>query len=134
MMKTIQATGYLVKTSHDEDWGMHEADDGYFVHVTPVASGVDFVHGVAVQDETCRLAANKIGYKEPFVNAGELYEFCEDGDEQAIAVAELADKIRDDIFERVEIVLTDIQISKIKSDYPSREGDFCTNTEGWVRK
>lgn len=131
--KIYKATAYEVRVMTDTDYGLHEADDGYTIKVTPICDGV-IVGGVAVQDVTCRIAGQELGFTD-FVNAGELYEFCEDGDPKAIEVAEYADEVvRPRLYAWVRIELTPEQIDEIDEKYHDRDGEFATFIEGWMEK
>lgn len=76
----------------DESCGMYEA--------IPVID--DCLSLSQVYEITCRQAGIELGYTK-FDNYSHLFEKCEDGNEMAISVVELADKIREKTY--VEVTL-----------------------------
>ena len=131
----VFADDYTVEISTDEDWGMHKADDGYRIIVTPTHNSIVILSGRYVRDTTTTIAGEELDWND-FVGSLELEEFCEDFNEMAIRVSEYADDVvRNRMFDWYKIELTDEQVSEIEKKYSGRENeDFCKAVEGWVSK
>jgi hypothetical protein len=134
-MKKVIATGYDLKVYSDENYGLHKADDGYQIQPIPKSAGYKAVNGVEIQDETTHAAGVQLGHGGRFRNASELYEACEDEAGWALAVDALARKLENEMFEEVEIVLSQSQIDEIKAAYPDCQNqNFTTSLVISVRK
>lgn len=119
-MRTIETNKYEIIMHQDSDWGMHKADDGYSIDVDPIYEGEWFSYGAA-KEIALRETAKRIGSKVEFVNATELYEFCEDGDPEALRLDEEAEKQVGVLFEKIRLELSEKAIQEIEGSYPERE-------------
>jgi hypothetical protein len=121
---------YTVTIHTDEDWGLHKADPGFSIGVSVDEPGR--IEGEP-SDITIPLACERLGITPlaPF----EVFEGCEDEDPSMLEIAELADRIRDEILEKVTVNLTPADIETIGLQYPGRDNRiFQTSWSYWRRK
>jgi hypothetical protein len=132
--RVVTATSYKVEVIEDEDWGLHKADSGYSIRVTPVYEG-------AVENpfRTVLEQVYHDYYGEPCSWAN-----IEDGAEDEAmmeingpcrALVELSwDKVYQDYYQ-LTVQLTEEQIQEIQEKYFRRENkEFTTTAKWWILK
>ena len=117
---------YNIEILEDEDWGMHKADDGYSVRITPILTDIEYVEDIV------RLAAEKVACNE--CSWLDILEQCEDGDEELIAVMEEEISKLRKIYKKETISVSDDIVSKVKSKYPNAVNVYAVTKTVYIKK
>ena len=117
---------YNIEILEDEDWGMHKADDGYSVRITPILTDIKHV------DNIVRLAAEKVASDE--CSWLDILEQCEDGDEELITAMEEEIAKLKKIYKKETISVSDDIISQVKSKYPNAVNVYAVTKTVYIKK
>lgn len=121
---------YNIEILEDEDWGMHKAEEGYSIRITPILTDIEYVEDIV------RLAAEnvaKVAYdkKRSWLD---ILEECEDGIEESIAaMKEEISRLRK-IYKKETISVSDDIVSQVKSKYPDAEGIHVVTKTVYIKK
>jgi hypothetical protein len=130
--KVVFATHYKVEIISDEDFGLHKADDGYSIRVTPMYEGAVENPYRQILDE---LAREHFGGTWLDVEEMAEDEACSDVKGIGQALIDLsADKVAGKYYQLM-VNLTKDQINEIDNKYADRiNRRFATTAEWWLPK
>ena len=118
---------YNIEILEDEDWGMHKAEDGYSVRITPILTDIEYVKDIP------RLAAEKVAHDKK-CSWLDILEACEDGDEELIAVMEEEISKLRKIYKKETISVSDDIVSQVKSKYPDAVNVCAVTKTVYIKK
>jgi len=132
--RVVEATHYRVEILEDRDWGLHKADPGYSVRVTPLYEG-------AVSNPF-RHVEEEVAQKLFGITGLDLQEGAEDGIPEYQEAYKLVDDWIASRYVRLTVRLTPEQIKEIDRKYSDRdrrdlsgEGkDFSHQATWWLPK
>lgn len=134
-LETIEvfADSYKIEILHDEDWGLHKADNGYKIRVWPVYEKAEDYNSSF--RKILNIIANKFG-----TNEHDLIEAAEDeamfiGYGPNMAIMDLAKDIFNKHYAKIIVKLTPQQIKEIDAKYKDRDNTiFTTEKEYYIKK
>lgn len=118
---------YNIEILEDEDWGMHKAEDGYSVRITPILTDIEYVKDIP------RLAAEKVAHDKK-CSWLDILEACEDGDEELIAVMEEEISKLRKIYKKETISVSDDIVSQVKLKYPDAVNVCAVTKTVYIKK
>lgn len=127
-MRKIYVKNFQSEILSDEDFGMHKAEGGYSVRVTPLLEGL----GDYIEDLPKKAAENVAKRRGCYWL--DVFEACEDGVEEALADHKAEINALKKIYEEVIVTVDDVVVSKIKRDYLKAESVWVVEKKVYVRR
>jgi len=132
--RVVEATHYRVEILEDCDWGLHKADPGYSIRVTPLYEG-------AVPNPF-RHVEEEVAQKLFGISWLDLEEGAEDGIPEYQEAFKLVKDWVASRYVRLDVRLTPDQVKEIDEKYPDRDGrdpsgegkDFSHRATWWLPK